>query len=141
MPRYIAYLGIPCLFITCLYNRHWELGLGKFLYSRGCYGQKFYFSVRALWFLLGFLYDRMGCPEHSDGMGNLLEPQTKSLTSMIYRDVVYLILSRNTNSTSNIKGIIKLLWHHSGIMKFRNKTNSKLRSESFLVNSKMSIPH
>ena len=43
-------------------------------YSRRPYGQIRHFSDRALGLLLGFLYDRMECPEHSDSIGKLLEP-------------------------------------------------------------------
>ena len=42
--------------------------------SRRPYGQIRHFSARALGLLLGFLYDRMECPEHSDSIGKLLEP-------------------------------------------------------------------
>ena len=44
------------------------------LYSRRRYGQNRHFSAGALGLLLGFLYDRMECPEHSDSIGDLLEP-------------------------------------------------------------------
>ena len=43
-------------------------------YSRRPYGQIRHFSAGALGLLLGFLYDRMECPEHSDSIGKLLEP-------------------------------------------------------------------
>ena len=42
--------------------------------SRRPYGQIRHFSAGALGLLLGFLYDRMECPEHSDSIGDLLEP-------------------------------------------------------------------
>ena len=43
-------------------------------FSRRPYGQIRHFSAGALGLLLGFLYDRMECPEHSDSIGKLLEP-------------------------------------------------------------------